>query len=205
MFRPDSLPIRFLTKVCDLLFLNLALVLSCLTVVFSGAAVTTLYAQTLKMFRGEDCASVRGFLRALGDNFLASFPATLLLFVDAALLLTLRRVLYADVLLMPPAVFTALSIAALFLTALLSYLFPLLARFENSFPRHLGNAVRLAVANLPITVLLTVVNLLPLLLTALFPALLGLAAAFWLMIGFAAGAWLNSFYLHRIFSGVTAG
>ena len=34
-------------------------------------------------------------------------------------------------------------------TALLSYLFPLTARFNNTFVRHLGNAARLAVANLP--------------------------------------------------------
>ena len=38
MFHPDGLLIRFLTKVCDLLLLNLALVLSCVTVVFSGTA-----------------------------------------------------------------------------------------------------------------------------------------------------------------------
>ena len=43
MFHPDGLLIRFLTKVCDLLLLNLALVLSCVTVVFSGTAVTSLY------------------------------------------------------------------------------------------------------------------------------------------------------------------
>ena len=48
MFHPDGLLIRFLTKVCDLLLLNLALVLSCVTVVFSGTAVTSLYTVTLK-------------------------------------------------------------------------------------------------------------------------------------------------------------
>ena len=100
---------------------------------------------------------------------------------------------------MPPAVFVMLAILAVFLTALLSYLFPLLARFENTFSHHLSNAIRLSLANLPVTVLMTTVNLLPLLIGLLFPALLGVVFAFWLLFGFAAGAWINSFYLNRIF------
>ena len=102
---------------------------------------------------------------------------------------------------MSPALFVLLAIAAVFLTALLSYLFPLLARYENTFLDHLGNAVRLALANLPVTVLVTAVNLLPLLICFWIPSALGVVFAFWLLFGFAAGAWVNSFYLNRIFEG----
>ena len=56
LIRPDSLPIRFLTKVCDLILLNLLFVLSCATVVFSGTGLTALYAVTLKMLRGKECS-----------------------------------------------------------------------------------------------------------------------------------------------------
>lgn len=199
MFHPDSWLIRFLTGVCDLLFLNIALVLSCCTVVFSGAGVTALYAITLKTMRGQDCDPVKGFFRALRENFLPSSFATILLLTDVTLLAVLRGALYAETLLMPPAFFVLLTILAVFLTALLSYLFPLLARYENTFSRHLSNAARLALANLPVTVLMTTVSLLPLLIGLLFPALLGVVFAFWLLFGFAAGAWINSFYLNRIF------
>ena len=199
MLHPDSWLIRFLTRVCDLLFLNIGLVLSCCTVVLSGAAVTSLYSITLKMMRGKDCDPVKGFFRALRENFLPSSFAAILLLTDVTLLAVLRGVLYAETLLMPPTVFVLLVILAVFLTALLSYLFPLLARYENTFLRHLGNAARLALANLPVTVLITAVNLLPLLIGLLFPVLLGAVFAFWLLFGFAAGAWINSFYLNQIF------
>lgn len=199
MLHPDSWLIRFLTRVCDLLFLNIALVLSCCTVVLSGAAVTALYSITLKMMRGQDCDPVKGFLRALRENFLPSSFATILLLADVTLLAVLRGVLYAETLLLPPAFFVLLTILAVFLTALLSYLFPLLARYENTFLNHLSNAVRLSLANLPVTVLMTTVSLLPLLIGLWFPALLGVVFAFWLLFGFAAGAWINSFYLNRIF------
>lgn len=199
MFHPDSCLIRFLARLCDLLLLNIALVLSCCTVVLSGTAVTALYSMTLKLMRGQDCDPVKGFLRALRENFLSSSFATILFLADVTLLAVLRSVLYAETLLMPPTVFVMLAILAVFLTALLSYLFPLLARFENTFSHHLSNAIRLSLANLPVTVLMTTVNLLPLLIGLLFPALLGVVFAFWLLFGFAAGAWINSFYLNRIF------
>ena len=205
MFQPDSFLIRFLTKVCDLLFLNIMFVLSCATVVFSGAAVTSLYAMMLKMMRGRDCAPLKDFLRALRENFLPSFPATILLFVDVTLLALLHTALYAETLLMPPALFILLTVIAVFLTALLSWLFPLLARFENTFPNHLSNAARLAVANLPVTFFLTAVNLLSLLLRVLIPASLGVVFAFWMLFGFAAGAWANAFYLNRIFETLQGG
>ena len=205
MFQPDSLLIRFLTKTCDLLFLNIMFVLSCATVVFSGAAVTSLYAMMLKMMRGRDCAPLKDFLRALRENFLPSFPATILLFVDVTLLALLHTALYAETLLMPPALFILLTVIAVFLTALLSWLFPLLARFENTFSNHLSNAARLALVNLPVTFLMTTVNLLPLLLCMLIPLSLGVVFAFWLLFGFGAGAWVNSFYLNRIFEALQGG
>ena len=205
MFQPDSLLIRFLTKICDLLFLNIVFVLSCATIIVSGAAVTSLYAVTLKMMRGQNYAPIKDFLRALRENFLPSFPATILLFVDVTLLAILRAALCAETLLMPPTLFVLLAIIAVFLSALLSWLFPLLARFENTFSRHLSNAVRLSLVNLPVTSLLTAVNLLPLLLCVLIPASLGVVFAFWMLFGFAAGAWANAFYLNRIFEALQGG
>ena len=205
MFQPDSLLIRFLTKICDLLFLNIVFVLSCATIIVSGAAVTSLYAVTLKMMRGQNYAPIKDFLRALRENFLPSFPATILLFVDVTLLAVLRTALYAETLLMSPTLFVLLAIITILLSALLAWLFPLLARFENTFSRHLSNAVRLSLVNLPVTFLLTTVNLLPLLLCLLIPTSLGVVFAFWLLFGFGAGAWVNSFYLNRIFQALQGG
>ena len=199
MLHPDSLLIRFLTKVCDLLFLNILLLFSCLTIVFTGAAITSLYSVTLKMIRKEDYTPVKNFIQGLKRNFLLSVPVTILFFVDITLAAILKTILYAETLYIAPTIFVFLTIVSLFLTALLSYLFPLSARFENTFSHHLSNAVRLALANLPVTFMLTTVNLLPLLISLFAPSLLGIVTAFWSLFGFAAGAYFNSFYLNRIF------
>lgn len=199
LMRPDSLPIRFLTKLCDLMLLNLLFLASCATVVFSGAGLTALYAVTLKMVRKKEYTVWKGFLRAARENFVPSAPAAVLLFLDGALIAYLCQVLYADTMLIPPELFVLLAAAAVLFTAVLGWLFPLLSCFDNTFSRHLANAGRLALAHLPVTCLITLVNLLPLLLALLFPGLVGQIAAFWLLIGLAAGAFANSFYLSRIF------
>ena len=198
-FLPDSRFMRFLTKVCDLLLLNVLTAFLSLTVIAAGTAIISLYTAVVKMMQEEDSEPVSCFLHALRENFSLSVPAAPLLFADILLLVLLRYALTAETLVFSPAAFVFLAIAAAFLTALLSYLFPLLARYENTFPRHLANAWRLAAANLPVTFLLVTVNLLPLLLAVFLPGLFRLLAVFWLMIGIAASAYLNSFYLCQIF------
>lgn len=196
---PDSGLIRFLTKVCDLIFLNVVFALACCTVVCLGAAVTALYMTVLELRRERDCTPVRDFLRNLRRSFTASTPAAVLLLADITLLAVLHRALYAETLLFSPELFVLLCVGAVALTAVLSYLFPLLACYENTFSRHLCNAGRLALANLPVTFFVTAVNLSPVLAAVFLPRFTGQFLAVWLLIGGAAAAWVNLFYLRGIF------
>ncbi len=200
-FQQDNPFIRFLTRVCDLMILNVLLVLLCMTIVCSGAAIAALYSVTLKMWRGEDEFIVKDFFRAFRDGFVAATPATILMFVDILLMAILRYALYAETLIFSPYVFVILAIVSVFLTALLSYVFPLLARYENRFTRHIGNALRLAVVHLPVTFFVTCINLLPMLAGIFLPSLWGYVVGVWLLVGAAASAYANSFYLNRILEG----
>lgn len=189
---------RFLSRVFDLLMLNLLLDFLCLTIVLIGSVITSLYSLSFKMMYQEEDGVLKPFFRGIRDNIVPSFPATLLLFVDVLLIAVCHEALFAEVLLFSPILLIGLVIVALLLTALLSYLFPLIARFENTFPRHLGNAVRLALANLPVTCLVTLVNLLPYLSLVLFPQN-GYLIGFWVLIGIAGGVYVNSYYLRGVF------
>ena len=189
---------RFLSRVFDLLMLNLLLDFLCLTIVLIGSVITSLYSLTFKMMYQEEDGVLKPFFRGIRDNIVPSFPATLLLFVDVLLIAVCHEALFAEVLLFSPILLIGLVIVALLLTALLSYLFPLIARFENTFPRHLGNAVRLALANLPVTCLVTLVNLLPYLSLVLFPQN-GYLIGFWVLIGITGGVYVNSYYLRGVF------
>ena len=66
------------------------------------------------MIRGQDYTPIKDFLRALEGNFLPSFPAAIMLFVDVTLLAVLRAALYAETLLISPMLFILLTIIAVF-------------------------------------------------------------------------------------------
>ena len=178
------------------MLLSVLFTLSCSTIVLAGAAVTALYSMTLKMVRGEEGETAKGFFRALFGSFLQSVPGSVLLFLDTALLMLMRSSPSGDISAFLSYAFALLSIAAILLTAWLGWLFPLQARFENSFRRHSKNAAILALSNLPVTCLLTLINLLPFISLLIFP---GELIAFWVIFGFGGVAYVNSFYLRRTF------
>lgn len=195
----ESLPIRFLTRLCDLMLLNLMFVFLSVTLVLSGAAFTALYSQTLKMVRREEDSVVKDYLFAVKKGFLPSVPATLLLGVDLLLLSVLGYALQAEELVFSPMVFVLLCILFLLLTAFLSWLFPLLARYDAPFGTQCKNALSLAVTQLPLSFMLLFVNLLPLMIGYRFPVAVGYLLGVWLLIGIAAGAYVNAWYLRRCF------
>lgn len=55
MSGPNSGIARFLTKICDLIFLNVVFILTSCTVVCLGAAVTALYMTAMELYRERDC------------------------------------------------------------------------------------------------------------------------------------------------------
>lgn len=197
--RPDSAPIRFLSRIFDLIILSVLTIVTCALVIPAGAALLALYTVSLKMVRSEDHRIVRSFFRALRENLVSSVPVAVLLYADGMLILFLFRVLWAEDLLLAPPVFILLWIFAVLLTALLSWLVPLMARYENPFPRQLLNAAGLAAANLPITCLVALVNLLPVILVTAFPEIFGYVAAVWTFLATGTGAYVNSFYFRRCF------
>ena len=193
---------RFLARLFDLMLLSLLTAVCCAAVIPAAAAMTALYALTLKMVRREEGGIILGFFAALRKNFIASTPAAVLLFADAVLALLLYNAFTADTFLFGPAVLGLLIIFLFALTALLAWLFPLLARFEDPFPRQLANAARLAVARLPVTCLLVFLDLLPLLLILVWPNAAAPVLVFWLVFGIGAGAYAGAFYLRRVFDGL---
>ena len=68
-FNMDSPIMRFLSRICDLMILNILCIICCLPVVTAGASITALYTITLKMVRGEESYIFKGFLKAFKENF----------------------------------------------------------------------------------------------------------------------------------------
>ena len=69
LFNMDSPIMRFLSRVCDIMILNILCIVFCIPIITAGASVTAMYTVTLKMVRGEESYIFKGFLKAFKENF----------------------------------------------------------------------------------------------------------------------------------------
>lgn len=80
LFHPENPVIIFLGRVCDLMLLSVLFTLSCSTIVLAGAAVTALYSMTLKMVRGEEGETAKGFSVLSLEAFYKVYPVPFFFF-----------------------------------------------------------------------------------------------------------------------------
>ena len=155
IFQADSPLMEGLSKITDLVILNLAVLVCCLPVITAGAAITGMHYVLLKMVRDEEGYILRSYFKSFKENFLQATGMWLIFLVAAiAFRLDLRLTgSGAEASLQLPAVFRCLLIAAgVYVFAIYLYAFPLLARFQNTVFGTLRNAAVFAVAWLPRTI-----------------------------------------------------
>lgn len=195
LFNLDSPLMAFLSKVADLMILNLLTLLLCIPIITAGDAITALYYMTIKMVRGEECYIVRGYFKSFKENFK---QATIIWILAVLLFL----VLWGDFWIINNSgisfgrVMTVLLIivSIIYLFTML-YVFPVLSRFVNTIKNTIRNAFLMSIMNLPRTILLVIFNLLPLLLLLLIPQ----ATPFVILFGFSVPAYLCSMQFVKIF------
>ena len=195
----DNKVLQVLAAIGDLMVLNLLWILCCLPVVTAGASTTALYYSLLKMVRKEETYPAKMFFRAFRQNLKQSIPLTILLLLVCA-------ILYVDLNVARNTAIhfgTLLSIlvAALFVVFAMvaSYVFPLLAQFENTIKGTLKNALFMSIWHLPCSVVILLLNLLPVLLFFLSPSLFLKSLVLWLFVGGAGIAYINSRLFVKIF------
>jgi uncharacterized membrane protein YesL len=148
--------------VADLLILNILVMICCIPIITAGAAFTAMHYILLKMVRGEEGYLVRNFFKSFRQNFRQATAIWLIIllfvavFAGDTLVFTYSTVEF-------PAVFKiVLVVAGIFVGMISTYVFPLLAHFENTVKNTIKNAALLAVANLPKTLAMVVFYILPL-------------------------------------------
>lgn len=197
IFNLDSPFMVFMTKVANLMILNILTLALCIPVVTGGAAVTAMYYVTLKMVKGEESYIVKGYFKSFRQNFKQStimwlilLAVSALLGLDMFLLSAVIQVSYAKILLI---IVFIISVFAVF-TSL--YMFPLLARFDNTIKNTVKNAFLMSLMNLPRTILILLIHLLPFLLVLLSLSMMPLV----FVLGFSSVAYFSSMLFGRIFS-----
>lgn len=160
LFHPDNALMITMGQITDCIFLNLFWLLGCFPVVTAGAASAALYDAVSRGLRKGDKHSWQRFFHAFRQNLRPGILPALVVLPAAALLIWIgvriwNNAVYGN---LSWAVFAAFAFAMLVVLGIGSLLFPVLSRFENSAAGLFANTFRLGMANLPLTLLLGMLN-----------------------------------------------
>lgn len=195
----DNKVLQGLAVIGDVIVLNLLWLLCCLPVVTAGASTTALYYTLLKMVRKEETYPAEMFFHAFRQNMKQSIPLTILLLLVCAILYVDLNIVRNTAISLGPLL--SILLAALFVVfaMMASYVFPLLAQFENTIKGTLKNALFMSIWHLPYSLVILLLNLLPVLLLFLSPNLFVGSLAVWVFVGGAGIAYVNSRLFVKIF------
>ena len=146
LFEPDGLFARGMCYVYYLVVINVLWLVCSLPVVTFGASSAALYACLFRLLEGDDTRPVRRFFAAFGENWKRATAAWLV--VLAVLALLLFDWYFAQV--TDQRVWKIIAVGGLQVVGMVcTFLFALVARYDNRWHIHLKNALLLAVGNLP--------------------------------------------------------
>lgn len=201
LFSADSALMRGLTRLADVIILNLLFIATSIPVVTLGASLTALNFTAMRIGTGE-CNSVtddyfRSFRRNFRQATVIGLVLALLIGVLAAWYVVVTNLAFGA---MIELVLLAIwYVLAFTLAAAALFVFPYLANFEGRTRDVLRNA-RLLSWKHPLTALAALALIaLCVTITVFYPQVTGYGL-FWLLVGFAGIAVVNGFLFTRIFS-----
>ena len=199
LFSVDGDLMSFLTRLADLAILNVIFLITCLPIVTIGPALVALYSVTLKMVKNEESYIFKGYFKSFKDNFKISFISWLIL-------LTAFCMLYIDLQIantFAGSIRTIMTVLFFFMLlvciVLLLYLFPYIARFENTLRNSFKNSFIIAVASLQYTILMLIITV-SVIVLSFFVIPLQYSILMWIIFGFSAIALLHSVIFRRVFA-----
>jgi uncharacterized membrane protein YesL len=200
IFNMDNKFFTFMSRVADLIILNVVFIVCCIPIVTIGASVTAMNYVTMKMARNEESYIVKSFFKSFRENFKQATIIWLILLVAGLLLgMDFRIVQQVESTGLLKVVTYGLYMVALIYAMVLSYIFPLLAKFDNTIKNTFKNAMLMSIRHLPFTIVILLVGFAPAIATLTIPIVLAYGLIVWIMVGFSLIAFLNSLMFVRIF------
>lgn len=193
-----------LSKMADLMWLNILTILLCLPVVTAGAALTAMNYMALKIVRDEECYVTQGFFKSFKENFKQATIIWLLLLAVVIILGIDFFVITHSETPVSGIIQVAVMVATILLLFTSMYLFPVLAKFDNTILKTIKNALILSLVQFPKTILMIIVYLIPLVITIYVFQLM----PFVFMFGISAPAWvcakLNNKFFQKLEDRISA-
>lgn len=205
LFNWDNPFIQFLGRIGDMIIANFLFLVCCFPVFTIGASITALSKVMQDIVREVDSSTVKTFFRAFKENFKQATIAWLvvLLFLVAMVCNFLLISFYFSGTAMSVLNWILFAVICM-MCAIASYLFPLIARYQNTLKEHVMNAGILAIIKLPRTLAMVLLNMLPFLIMYFSMNTFVKTLAFWLSLGFSVINCICSWLLLPVFKEMEA-
>lgn len=161
LFDLDSPIMRFLSRMADMIILNILMMICCIPIITVGAAYTAMHYVLLKMVRDEEGYLIRGFFKSFVQNFKQATVIWLFMLLVILVFAGDWLIFRASADTFPRALVIGVAAIGIIVLMVAVYVFPLLARFDNSIKNTVHNATLLALGNLPKTLLMIVIYAMP--------------------------------------------
>ncbi len=166
LFSLDSPLFSFLSKVADLIILNILVMICCIPIVTVGASLTALHYVVLKMVRNEDSYIVRSYFKSFKQNFRQATVIWLIMLLIFAVLLGDAFILRFSTIQFSNWIRVGLITVTVIVLLATMHLFPVLSRFDNTIKNTFKNSFFMGILTLPKTVLMLVCWAAPLVIAA---------------------------------------
>lgn len=184
LFNLDNKFFQGINKIVDCVCLSFLWLLLCIPVVTAGAATTALYYTVNKVIRNNRSYIWKEFWHAFRTNFKQSTLVWLILIFIYAIMGIDCYIMfqYAKAGVSYGSVYIVFVVLMIIVTMWANYLFPYMARFENTLKAVLKNCVIMALLNLGKSFVLLVLLLVALVVAYIFfPAIMILPAVYMLL------------------------
>lgn len=199
-FNMESPLFQFLSRLADLMILNALFLITCIPIVTIGAAWTSLSYMTMKMVRNEESYIVRGYFKSFKENFKQSTIMWLIALVFGAILFLDFRILnILDTTTGTNVLRIGVWMICLIAAMVLTYLFPLVAKFYNSIKNTFFNAFLMSIRHLPQTAIMIAIPVIAVVTTFLNTWTLTYGLLIWIMFGFSLISLAKSWFMVRVF------
>lgn len=203
IFDMDGPVFSTLNRLADLVWLNILYIICCIPIVTIGASTTAMYYVTMKIVKNEEGYITRSFFKSFKMNFKQATLLWLLALAAGGILALDYGIMsgrFGDIITlnetMKKVVLGILIVIGGVYLFIMTYLFPLLAKFDNSIKNTIKNSLLISIRHFPFTLLLIVIPVIPFILM-LFANQLILLIFF---IVFSLIAFVSSYIYVRIFA-----
>lgn len=160
-FSFDSPLVQSFETIKNLLILNIWTVICCIPVITAGASLAAMHTVALKILRDEEGYVTKDFFKAFRSNIKIGIKASVLLIFVLGIVyadfyaISLLDVWFADV------ARVLLLVFGILIALTLTFLFPVMAKFDAGLIDTVKNAFRFALSHIGKTLLMLILNLLP--------------------------------------------